>query len=88
MPLIHCEREKLEAQPNKLKFEHEARTAELVATTQRLRDAEELSEKHAAEARTHRQAVLAGLDKISARDAPAVSNANAERIAALQAHRG
>ncbi|KAH7271510.1 hypothetical protein B0J15DRAFT_509659 [Fusarium solani] len=79
------QREKLEAQLNKLKFEHEARTAELVATTQRLRDAEELSEKHAAEARTHRQAVLAGLDKISARDAPAASNADAERIAALQA---
>lgn len=79
------QREKLEAQLNKLKFEHEARTAELVATTQRLRDAEELSEKHAAEARTHRQAVLAGLDKISARDAPSASNADAERIAALQA---
>ncbi|KAI8682995.1 hypothetical protein LRP88_05036 [Fusarium phalaenopsidis] len=79
------QREKLEAQLNKLKFEHEARTAELVATTQRLRDAEELSEKHAAEARTHRQAVLAGLDKISARDAPAASNADTERIAALQA---
>ncbi|KLO84003.1 cell polarity protein tea1p [Fusarium fujikuroi] len=78
------QREKIEAQLNKLKFEHEARTAELVATTQRLRDAEELSEKHAAEARTNRQAVLAGLDKISARDVSGSSKADAERIAALQ----
>ncbi|KAJ3522431.1 hypothetical protein NM208_g12862 [Fusarium decemcellulare] len=79
------QREKLETQLNKLKFEHEARTAELVATTQRLRDAEELSEKHAAEARSHRQAILAGLDKISARDVSSASKADAERIAALQA---
>ncbi|KAI1069702.1 hypothetical protein LB507_008484 [Fusarium sp. FIESC RH6] len=78
------QREKIETQLNKLKFEHEARTAELVATTQRLRDAEELSEKHAAEARTTRQAVLAGLDKISARDVPGASKADSERIAALQ----
>ncbi|SPJ83648.1 related to cell polarity protein tea1p [Fusarium torulosum] len=78
------QREKVETQLNKLKFEHEARTAELVATTQRLRDAEELSEKHAAEARTTRQAVLAGLDKISARDVSGVSKADTERLAALQ----
>ncbi|KAF4967402.1 hypothetical protein FSARC_5042 [Fusarium sarcochroum] len=79
------QREKIETQLNKLKFEHEARTAELVATTQRLRDAEELSEKHAAEARSNRQAVLAGLDKISARDVSGVSKADTERVAALQA---
>ncbi|KAK7419538.1 Negative regulator of mitotic exit [Neonectria punicea] len=78
-------KEKLESQFSKLKFEHETRTAELVASTQRLRDAEELSEKHATEARTHRQAVLAGLDKISARDASASSTADAERVAVLQA---
>ncbi|KAF9772015.1 hypothetical protein IL306_010331 [Fusarium sp. DS 682] len=78
------QREKIETQLNKLKFEHEARTAELVATTQRLRDAEELSEKHAAEARTSRQAVLAGLDKISARDVSGSNKADAERLAALQ----
>lgn len=78
------QREKTESQLNKLKIEHEARTAELVAATQRLRDAEELSEKHAAEARTHRQAVLAGFDKISARDAPDTNKVNDERLAALQ----
>ncbi|KAF5022390.1 hypothetical protein F66182_5563 [Fusarium sp. NRRL 66182] len=79
------QREKIETQLNKLKFEHEARTAELVATTQRLRDAEELSEKHATEARTNRQVVLAGLDKISTRDVPAAGKADTERVAALQA---
>ncbi|KAH6973558.1 hypothetical protein BKA56DRAFT_491586 [Ilyonectria sp. MPI-CAGE-AT-0026] len=77
-------KEKLESQFNKLKFEHETRTAELVAATQRLRDAEELSEKHAAEARTHRQAILSGLDKLSARDVSDTSKADSGRIAALQ----
>lgn len=79
------QREKIEAKFNKLKTEHEARTAELVASTQRLRDAEELAEKHASEARTHKQAVLAGLDKISTRDVSKVSNVDTERAVALQA---
>ncbi|CAM1502107.1 Fc.00g040910.m01.CDS01 [Cosmosporella sp. VM-42] len=78
------QREKLESQLNKLKYEHEARTAELVAATQRLRDAEEVSEKHAAEARAHRQAVLSGFDKISARDVSEGSKVDAERAAVLQ----
>lgn len=80
-----AQREKLDAQLSKLKAEHEARTAELVATTQRLRDAEELSQQHAVEARTHRQAVLAGLEKISARDLANVGKGDTERTAALQA---
>jgi hypothetical protein len=77
-------REKLDAKHSKLKAEHEARTAELVAATQRLRDVEELAEKHAAEAKTHRQALLSGLDKISARDASKSSSGDADRIVALQ----
>lgn len=77
-------REKVESKLTKLKAEHEARTAELVSATQRLRDTEELAERHANEARTHRQAVLAGLDKISARDIPAGGQADFERMAALQ----
>lgn len=77
-------REKIESKLMKLKAEHEARTAELVSATQRLRDAEELAERHANEARTHRQAVLAGLDKISARDIPSGGQADLERTAALQ----
>ncbi|KEY68688.1 hypothetical protein S7711_00562 [Stachybotrys chartarum IBT 7711] len=77
-------REKAEAKLTSLKAEHEARTAELVAATQRLRDAEEVAEKHAAEARTHRQAVLAGLDKMSTRDVPKAGRGDAERLSALQ----
>lgn len=77
-------REKIESKLNKLKSEHEARTAELVAATQRLRDAEELAEQHANEARLHRQAVLNGLDKISTKDVAKSNKADAERVAALQ----
>lgn len=77
-------REKVESKLNKLKTEHEARTAELVAATQRLRDVEELAEQHANEARLHREAVLAGLDKISAKDASKPEKGDQERIATLQ----
>lgn len=77
-------REKVEGKLNKLKTEHEARTAELVAVSQRLRDAEEMAEKHAAEARTHREAVLSGLDKLSARDATRSGSADPGRMTALQ----
>ncbi|KAH7358225.1 kelch repeat-containing protein [Plectosphaerella cucumerina] len=78
-------REKIETKHIKLKAEHEARTAELVAATQRLRDAEEIAEKHANEARTHRQAVLAGLDKFTARDVNGgPSKADSSRMEALQ----
>lgn len=56
-------REGIERKLLQLKADHEERTAELEGTTRRLRDAEELGEKHATEARTHREAVLSGLDK-------------------------
>ncbi|GJN67462.1 negative regulator of mitotic exit [Purpureocillium lilacinum] len=79
-----AQKQDIEAKLNQLKAEHEARTTELVSTTQRLRDAEELAERHANEAKTHRQAVLAGLDKISARDVSAVGKADTERLGALQ----
>ncbi|KAI7779645.1 hypothetical protein LA080_000669 [Diaporthe eres] len=77
-------REKVENKLTKLKAEHEARTGELVAATQRLRDAEEIAERHAHEARTHRQALLSGLDKISARDVSAPNKSDHDRSAALQ----
>ena len=51
----------------KLRSEHEERTAELDETTRKLRDAEEMVNTHAAEAKTHRMAVVAGLDKLSSR---------------------
>ncbi|KAK7739016.1 Negative regulator of mitotic exit [Cytospora paraplurivora] len=77
-------REDVEDKLTQLKAEHEARTSELVAATQRLRDAEELAERHAKEARTHRQALLSGLDKLSARDVAAPSQADHDRLAVLQ----
>lgn len=77
-------REKVEAKLINLRAEHEARTTELETATQRLRDAEELVERHANEARTHRQAVLAGLDKISTRNLSGAGQADPERMQALQ----
>lgn len=77
-------REMVEAKLVGLKAEHEARTSELVTATQRLRDAEELAERHANEARTHREVVLAGLDKISTRNISSTGQADPERMQALQ----
>ncbi|GAB7356853.1 hypothetical protein MBLNU459_g7724t1, partial [Dothideomycetes sp. NU459] len=77
-------RDDLEAKLAQLRSEHDIRTSELETTSRRLRDAEEVSEKHAAEARTHRQAVLDGLDKISTRDLDSNSEAADERVTILQ----
>src|SRR5690606_18118097 len=62
------QREKAETRYNELKAELEARTTELATVTERLRDAEELAEKNAHEAKTNRQAVMMGLDKVVASD--------------------
>lgn len=78
-------RETFETKLNKLKAEHEARTTELVSATQRLRDAEELAEQHANEARLHREAVMAGLEKISMKDTGKSDKGDNERMRALQA---
>ncbi|KAH8762979.1 hypothetical protein BGZ57DRAFT_768903 [Hyaloscypha finlandica] len=80
-----AQREKVENKLNNLKAEHENRVTELETATRRLRDAEELAEQHATEARTHRQAVLSGLDRVAARDVNSKSSVNNDRIAALQA---
>ncbi|KNG44240.1 cell polarity protein [Stemphylium lycopersici] len=50
-----------------LRSEHEARVIELESTTQKLRDAEELAESHAEEARVHRAAVFSGLQSMTDR---------------------
>lgn len=68
---------------SQLRAEHEVRTTELETATQKLRDAEELAEKHAAEARLHQAAVLSGLGSIAAH-APANDNAANERVTILQ----
>lgn len=81
------QREAVESKLNKLKAEHEASAAELVAVSQKLRDAEELAERSAAEAQAHREAVLSGLDKLT--NGPSnISKADAERIVVLQAQVG
>ena len=50
-----------------LRAEHEERTAELDVTTRKLRDAEDLAEKHATEAQKHREVNLSDLNELSAR---------------------
>ncbi|KAK5626874.1 hypothetical protein RRF57_002589 [Xylaria bambusicola] len=81
------QREAAESKLNKLRTEHEASTAELAAISQRLRDAEELAERSAAEAQAHREAVLSGLEKLAG-DPSKVSRADAERIVVLQTQVG
>ena len=79
-----AEREKVEGKLSSLKAEHENRTAELETATRRLRDTEELAEQHANEAKTHKQAILAGLDKVGARDIDSKSAASTDRVVVLQ----
>ncbi|KAF2433020.1 hypothetical protein EJ08DRAFT_104737 [Tothia fuscella] len=66
-----------------LKAAHEERTAELESTSRKLVDAEEFAEKHAEEARTHREAVLSGLGQISERHVDENSHTD-ERVKVLQ----
>lgn len=62
------QREVAERKLSQLKAEHEDSVTELENALKRLRDAEELAETHAKEAATHREALLAGLAKVSSRD--------------------
>lgn len=79
------QRETLDHRLLQLRAEHEERTAELEATTRRLRDAEELVDKHANEAQTHRQVVLAGLDNMRAKSPNgAPSGSTDERISLMR----
>lgn len=61
------QRELVDQKLLQLRAEHEERTAELDDTMRKLRDAEEMASAHAAEAKTHRQAMVAGLDKLNSR---------------------
>ena len=79
------QRETLEQKLLQLRAEHEERTAELDINTRKLRDAEELAENHANEARTHRAAMLAGLETLSNRSADTRSDPCAdERVSTLK----
>ncbi|KAI6870782.1 hypothetical protein KC338_g2897 [Hortaea werneckii] len=77
------ERGGLEQQLRQLRSEHESRGAELEGASSKLREAEEMAGKHREEARTHREAVLAGLGKINERNLNTTSAAD-ERVGALQ----
>ncbi|KAI9843168.1 MAG: Negative regulator of mitotic exit [Thelocarpon superellum] len=80
------QREMLERKLRQLRAEHEERTAELDTTTRRLKDAEDLGEAHAAEARTHREAILAGLGNLGEGEvASERRGVSEERLAVLQA---
>lgn len=79
------QREEIEVKLRKLRAEYEERCAELDATSRRLRDAEEMAESHAVEARAHRVAVFSGLDKLAARDVVKPVGADMTQIVALQA---
>ncbi|KAL8683432.1 MAG: hypothetical protein Q9186_000585 [Xanthomendoza sp. 1 TL-2023] len=79
------QREMIDQKLLQLRSEHEERTAELEATTRKLRDAEELVETHANESRKHREVILGGLDKIGTRDLGASTSAAVdERVAMLE----
>ena len=77
-------RDELEEKLTQLRSQHEERTGELETTSRRLRDAEELAERHATEARTHRQAMLDSLDTYASREIPDEGITN-ERVAILAA---
>ncbi|KAI9760330.1 MAG: hypothetical protein M4579_001734 [Chaenotheca gracillima] len=77
-------RENLDRKMRQLRAEHEERTAELDTTTRKLKDAEELAESHAAEARSHREVMLSGLEKISAKDLDTKTNEIDPRVVILQ----
>jgi hypothetical protein len=75
--------EQLRQKLAELRTQHELSVTELETASQKLRDAEELAEKHAEEARHHRQAVMVGLDRAVE---PNHSNQDAmdERVVILQ----
>ena len=58
-------REAAEQKFQQLRAEHEAKVAELDIMSRKLLSVEEIADSHANEARTHRQVVLAGLDKLN-----------------------
>lgn len=80
------QRDVVEDKLRRLRSEHEDRTTELEAASRKLKDAEELAEKHAQEAHKHRAAVLSGLDKASTRSLTSPTNESAAaKLAALTA---
>lgn len=75
--------ENLRQKLSQLRTEHEAGVTELETAILKVRDAEELAEKHAEEARHHRQAVLSGLGSMADRSVERSDSAD-ERVLVLQ----
>ncbi|CAN9178146.1 unnamed protein product [Alternaria alternata] len=75
--------ENLRQKLGQLRSEYEARVLELETTSQKLRDAEELAESHAEEARLHRATVFSGLQTITERSEQDGANHD-ERVVVLQ----
>ncbi|KJX96641.1 cell polarity protein (Tea1) [Zymoseptoria brevis] len=73
------QRDALHRDLQELRSQKEAQASELQHATTRLKDAEELAQKHSEEARTHRSVVLAGFGKIPERSVD-VGNSDNERI--------
>jgi hypothetical protein len=79
------QRDELERKLLQLRADHEEGTAELEATSRKLRDAEELAETHAKEATAHRVALFAGLSKAASVETTRENSTLSEqRIAVLQ----
>ncbi|RVD90109.1 uncharacterized protein DFL_001085 [Arthrobotrys flagrans] len=78
-------RESQERKLARLKSEYEERSADLEAANRRLRDVEELAEQHAKEAKSARDAMMAGLEKAAGRNVSSITGSAAEeRVAILQ----
>jgi chromosome segregation ATPase len=74
----------LEQKHAQLRSDHEKLVTELESTQRRLHDAEEFGNKHAAEARTHREVVISGLDSLSLRNTDMEEQVLDERVNLLQ----
>jgi hypothetical protein len=77
------QRTTLEEQLTQLKTQHSARQADLDSAIARSRDLEDEVTHHKEEARTHKEAVLAGLGRLTDDDSR-MSKANDERVVVLQ----
>jgi chromosome segregation ATPase len=79
------QRDELEMKVLQLRADYEERTAELESTSRKLRDAEELADRHAKEATAHRVALFAGLSKAATAESTRDNGDLAEqRITVLQ----
>jgi hypothetical protein len=76
-------REIAEQKHAQLRTQHDDRLNELASTSRKLKETEELAQKHAEEARTHKAAVLSGLDRVSARGLDD-DDINDERVTVLR----